>query len=162
MNTVSFSESRFRGRQDFKHRALVKIGRIGTEKAKGRTVSDQEAAVYGKRRLATAAVGVASAATVLAGGKHLMDSERGANSFNNRVVACAEKLEGHTLRLNVDNNGELIVPAADYETVEACRIAEGDPYLAEHRLSATPSTTVPTPDTGPAFPTTTPNTTPAE
>lgn len=98
-------------------RLTVSVGRLGTERALGRAISDQEAMTYGKRRI-TAIAAPLVVASALVGLDNLYDVQQ---EHIDKLEICVEERAGRPVELQVDPKGDrLIQPASIYGYIETC------------------------------------------
>ncbi len=140
-DNVIDSRERFAPKPSLTDKALAKVGHLGgTEARMHRVVSDVEARTFGRRRLAVGAgLGLVASALTFTG-KVAWDVAHDSADFQNRVVACANRLEGdkvNVISVNADGVGHLVVSPEDLAYVDACRRADADIQLARDFLPET-------------------------
>ncbi len=98
-------------------RLTTTIGRLGTERALGREVSDEEARAYGKRRIAAVLAPVA-VVSALVGLDRLDDAQQ---KRIDALELCVEGRVGHPVELQTDPKSDrLIQPESIYADIEVC------------------------------------------
>ena len=111
--------------RDIHTRAMMAIGDIGK-----RQTTDEAAYTYGKRRAIGAALALTAGLTL----NSVTESGKGAAKHDATVETCASTIVGHAVQIGHDSLGDPIVPAADFEAVNACEITDGDVKQAQEQI----------------------------